>query len=807
MATNNQKTDLLFKQFTGVVNASQSDSFSNSNNKFPFQPSILGQDVLIENIPNDLSNISYTNPDDPTAFVYGIHALDLSFQISNSPMGISYEIPDTPLIYYYKIELSQALPTTPRSFYIDDGTNSNTSLLKDSIPFLYDPIYKSYFQRVYTNNGTERINMYSGDLLWLFDYKSGFLQFYREPTSTIQNWIDTNGYPRISVIVYNGDKGLENFSGGGGGNVYNNLDVSGNISTNNLFMNLRQDNEGEINFIANNENISKIISTYDGSEYSIKFSILNNNVIEDRVTINKNGIDISGNISANNLSTYIQQNGNISLLNNDSGYIQQNNLSTYIQQNDNISLLYNDSEYIRPSDNININSNCNKAKYISYNGNHSSHYMSLGYIGATSRFKLYMEDSRGIEIDHAYTSDDSDYLKGHDNASNYSLYLTHEAGQYTRLKAKNSAESGNSVHVRYADAAGIVSTPGVGGSNYWKMVQDGFDIWFLYYNPTESLKAFIRHNGGNNTQLNFTGQHRCFFNNNITNDYIGLIVSVKENYINIDNNIKPTINDSLPYCEITKKYKDSKVFGVLSELEDRERLFGPGNFVSLYEKTNVNEHRFHINSIGEGSIWVCNYNGVINNGDYIVSSSVHGYGCKQDDDILHNYTVAKITCQCNFNLNLVSKKRVKTEKIITYIEEDVYENISENTQKKRIIFNEELERYVEESYNEITTKRELVYDEFDLYDENDNIIGKHKVNRKQNIEKEEQNIVYDENGDVVFEDDLDENGNIQYEYEYDTRFLDENANILSGEEEYLSRLNNGENVYIACFVGCSYHCG
>ena len=58
MATNNQKTDLLFKQFTGVVNASQLDPFSNSNsNKFPFQPYILGQDVLIEIIPNDLSNI------------------------------------------------------------------------------------------------------------------------------------------------------------------------------------------------------------------------------------------------------------------------------------------------------------------------------------------------------------------------------------------------------------------------------------------------------------------------------------------------------------------------------------------------------------------------------------------------------------------------------------------------------------------------------------------------------------------------------------------------------------------------------
>ena len=217
MASSDQKTDLLFKQFTGVVNASQLDTFANSNsNKFPFQPYILGQNVLTENIPNNLSDISYADPDNVGDFVYGIHALDLSFQSLGYTMGISYEIPNTPLIYYYKIQLEPALDTTPRTFYKDDGTNTNSSLLKYSIPFLYDPIYKSYFQRVYTNDGNGRINMYSGDLLWLFDYKSGFLQFYGSDTSVIQNWVNTHGPPRISVIVYNGNKGLENFSGGNG---------------------------------------------------------------------------------------------------------------------------------------------------------------------------------------------------------------------------------------------------------------------------------------------------------------------------------------------------------------------------------------------------------------------------------------------------------------------------------------------------------------------------------------------------------------------------------------------------------------
>ena len=66
---------------------------------------------------------------------------------------------------------------------------------------------------------------------------------------------------------------------------------------------------------------------------------------------------------------------------------------------------------------------------------------------------------------------------------------------------------------------------------------------------------------------------------------------------------------------------------------------------------------------------------------------------------------------------------------------------------------------------------------------------------------------YDDNGNIQYEDDLDLSGNQVYEYKFDTRFLDASSNILIDEEDYLTRLNNGENVYIACFVGCTYHCG
>ena len=60
--------------------------------------------------------------------------------------------------------------------------------------------------------------------------------------------------------------------------------------------------------------------------------------------------------------------------------------------------------------------------------------------------------------------------------------------------------------------------------------------------------------------------------------------------------------------------------------------------------------RYEINSLGEGGIWVSDISGFLENGDYICSSDIPGYGMKQDDDILRNYTVAKITQDCYFDL-------------------------------------------------------------------------------------------------------------------------------------------------------------
>ena len=315
---------------------------------------------------------------------------------------------------------------------------------------------------------------------------------------------------------------------------------------------------------------------------------------------------------------------------------------------------------------------------------------------------------------------------------------------------------------------------------------------------------------GYNNSMNFTGQHRCILNKNIDENSVGLIVSSSGKYININNSLHTNINESLPICSITNIDNDIKVFGIISDKEDTnsDRTYETGAFVTPYEKTNKNEQRMFINSLGEGAVWVCNKNGNLVNGDYISSSSVPGYGMKQilQEGTLKNYTVAKITCNCDFSLTKIVKQKLKLITTTETYEENVFEEIYKTNTENVIEYDEELSRYVQKEVTTTITEKEQVYDTVDLYNESGEVIGTHKIERKETKTKTVTEIDYDENGDVQYEDDLDENGNQQMIYPYDTRFLLPDATQIT-EEEYNTKIAAEEEVYIACFVGCTYHCG
>ena len=169
----------------------------------------------------------------------------------------------------------------------------------------------------------------------------------------------------------------------------------------------------------------------------------------------------------------------------------------------------------------------------------------------------------------------------------------------------------------------------------------------------------------NGTTLSFTGQHRCFPEGPIER---GLIVSANRNkYMNLNGPLTTGIGaiqstESLPIVSLSNVVNDTRVFGVIDkpELITLERRQKYGNSVVRSDK-EYGDVRVIINSLGEGAMWIVNTNGNVVSGDYITSSNISGYGQKQDDDILHSYTVAKITMDCDFNPEEIPVQVIKKD--------------------------------------------------------------------------------------------------------------------------------------------------
>jgi hypothetical protein len=191
-------------------------------------------------------------------------------------------------------------------------------------------------------------------------------------------------------------------------------------------------------------------------------------------------------------------------------------------------------------------------------------------------------------------------------------------------------------------------------ANHWHLFNSDNDHFRFVYNG--AAKGWVDPNDPN-AQMNFTGQHRTFIKDvpfSQVGELEGLIVSSDQNkYIKMSGGIEVgsnaiTTNESLPVVSLSNVVTDKKCFGVISASEDpekREEMYG--NFGSVFEKEK-GDTRVYINSVGEGAIWVTDINGSLESGDYITTSNVAGYGQKQDGAGLMNYTVAKITMDCDF---------------------------------------------------------------------------------------------------------------------------------------------------------------
>jgi hypothetical protein len=204
----------------------------------------------------------------------------------------------------------------------------------------------------------------------------------------------------------------------------------------------------------------------------------------------------------------------------------------------------------------------------------------------------------------------------------------------------------------------------------------GYGAWEIYAEEsTSSSRLFFQNSAGNGgylasnvnvTNIDFTGQHRSIIDLDLTDrnlaDLEGMIVKSTGVYKNLNDTATPSINEALPIVMLTNTEKDKAVYGVISGFEDLSqgnRTYETGAFITTISVKDENgniveEDRVIINSVGEGAMWVSNYGDyTFENGDYITSSPIEGLGMLQvkdgvADDTLRNYTVAKITQDCNF---------------------------------------------------------------------------------------------------------------------------------------------------------------
>lgn len=126
-----------------------------------------------------------------------------------------------------------------------------------------------------------------------------------------------------------------------------------------------------------------------------------------------------------------------------------------------------------------------------------------------------------------------------------------------------------------------------------------------------------------------------------------------------------TLTNSWASVTLSSRAKQKSVIGV----------YGSGKVGCNYDT---------VQSIGEGGIWVIDENGDIENGDYICSSSVKGYGMRQESEFLANYTVSKITCDCVFD---TSTEMMNMKKYSTYKDGDGEEHCHRDSNGNRILIN------------------------------------------------------------------------------------------------------------------------
>jgi hypothetical protein len=135
----------------------------------------------------------------------------------------------------------------------------------------------------------------------------------------------------------------------------------------------------------------------------------------------------------------------------------------------------------------------------------------------------------------------------------------------------------------------------------------------------------------------FTGSHTVKL---IDDEYLpGMILASTGNVIRGE-----SLSTTLPEVALATQETASATYGIYVNEMSRENI----ETLLNYYNPAPDERIAFVNGLGEGMVYVVDTKGEINNGDLITVSEIPGMGCRQDDDVFRNTTVAKATESSNF---------------------------------------------------------------------------------------------------------------------------------------------------------------
>lgn len=143
---------------------------------------------------------------------------------------------------------------------------------------------------------------------------------------------------------------------------------------------------------------------------------------------------------------------------------------------------------------------------------------------------------------------------------------------------------------------------------------------------------------GTITYETFTGSHNAkIINNDVSKLKLGMILESTGQLVG-----KSTVTDAALVAQISTKARSKNVYGIYESHwipKENKKIKG----------WKDDEYVIGVAALGDGAVLVTDINGKVEAGDFITTSDIPGYGMRQGDDTLRNYTVAKVVESVNWD--------------------------------------------------------------------------------------------------------------------------------------------------------------